>query len=276
MSIANIRIYVLILFCFLLTSNISAQNQSNKSIGEKLLDDGRIFLYDGASYFTSPLRFSVDDWAHTGLTATSTFLFFHLDESITNSVAGESTQSLNDNFWDIPTNYGVVAYANIMSLTTYSVGLFAGEDEVRKVGRMMFQSISYSGITVMALRILFGRERPYSGKGAWEFTGISFDNEVQSFPSGHTTVAFAFSTILAEYFDSIFSRIFFYGMASLTGFSRIYNNQHWFSDVFVGAILGISSGFFVLNEEKKRMNNTESKFSFVINQNRIGIKYTIW
>lgn len=276
MSIANIRIYVLILFCFLLTSNISAQNQSNKSIGEKLLDDGRIFLYDGASYFTSPLRFSVDDWAHTGLTATSTFLFFHLDESITNSVAGESTQSLNDNFWDIPTNYGVVAYANIMSLTTYSVGLFAGEDEVRKVGRMMFQSISYSGITVMALRILFGRERPYSGIGAWEFTGISFDNEVQSFPSGHTTVAFAFSTILAEYFDSNFSRIFFYGMASLTGFSRIYNNQHWFSDVFVGAILGISSGFFVLNEEKKRMNNTESKFSFVINQNRIGIKYTIW
>lgn len=272
----NIRIYALILFCFLVITNNNAQNENSKSIGEKLLDDGRIFLYDGASYFTSPLRFSVDDWALTGKTVTSTFLFFHLDEFITDAVARETTETLNDDFWDVPTSYGIVGYANILSLVTYGAGLFASEDEVRRVGRMMFQSISYSGITVMALRILFGRERPYSGKGAWAFTGINFDNEVQSFPSGHTTVAFAFSTILAEYFDSAFSRIFFYGMASLTGFSRVYNNQHWFSDVFVGAILGITSGFFVLNEEKKRMNNTESKLSFVITQNRIGIKYAIW
>lgn len=273
---ANIRICTIIIYSFLITSINNAQDQSNKSIGEKLLDDGRIFLYDGASYFTAPLRFSADDWALTGITVTSTFLFFHIDEFITDAVARETTSSLNNDFWDIPSNYGVVSYANILSLTTYGVGLFSGEDEVRKVGRMMFQSLSYSGITVMALRILFGRERPYSGKGAWAFTGISFDNEVQSFPSGHTTVAFAVSTILAEYFDTIYSRIFFYGMASLTGFSRIYNNQHWFSDVFFGAILGITSGFFVLNEENKRMNNTESKLSFVINNNRIGIKYAIW
>ena len=162
----NIRIYALIFFCFLFSSNNNAQNRNNKNIGEKLLDDGAIFLYDGASFFTSPLRFSVDDWAKVGLTVTSTFLFIHLHEFITDAVARETTQTLNDDFWDVPTNYGIIAYANILSLTTYGVGLFAGEDEVRKVGRMMFQSLSYSGITVMAMRILFGRERPYSGKGA--------------------------------------------------------------------------------------------------------------
>jgi membrane-associated phospholipid phosphatase len=275
MSAANIRIYTLIIFYYFISSGSNAQN-NNMSIGDKLLEDGRIFLYDGASYFTAPLRFSVDDWALTGLTVTSTFLFFHLDEYITDAVARETTSSINDDIWDVPTNYGIVAYSNILSLATYTTGLLTGEDEVRKIGRMVFQSLSYSGILVMTLRVLFGRERPYSGKGAWAFTGISFDNEVQSFPSGHTTVAFAFSTVLAEYFDSAWSRIFFYGMASLTGFSRIYNNQHWFSDVFAGALLGLTSGFHVINEENKREQSTKSKLSFNIGFNRISVRYAIW
>ena len=276
MIAANIRIYIVITFiCFILSSG-SVISQNNRSIGEKLLDDGKIFLYDGASYFTAPLRYSADDWGLMGLTATSTFLFFHLDEYITDAVARETTSSINDDFWDVPTSYGVIAYTNVISLATYTTGLLTGEDEVRRVGRMLFQSLSYSGIAVMTLRVLFGRERPYSGKGAWEFTGISFDNEVQSFPSGHTTVAFAFSTVLAEYFDTAWSRIIFYGMATLTGFSRIYNNQHWFSDVFAGALLGLTSGFHVINEENKRQNKTESKLSLNIGYNRIGIRYTIW
>ncbi len=273
MYTVNLKIYAAVLFLCLISS-ASAQT-NNRTIGEKLLDDGLIFLYDGASYFSAPAGFSTDDWALTGLTTTSTFLFFHLDEFIHDAVSRKDASTLNDDIWDIPTKYGIVAYANIASLATYGTGLLTGEDEVRKVGRMMFQSLSYSGISVMVLRILFGRERPYSGKGAWEFTGISFDNEIQSFPSGHTTVAFAFSTVLAEYFDTVWSRILFYGMASLTGFARIYNNQHWFSDVFVGALLGLTSGFHVINEERKRENNSESRLSFNIGFNRIGIKYAI-
>lgn len=276
MSTVNIRIYTLITFLYIIFSHGNISAQSDKNIGEKLLDDGRIFLYDAGSYFTAPLRFSANDWALTGLTVTSTFLFFHLDEYIHDAVSRKDAETLNGDAWDVPTSYGIVAYANIASLATYGVGLFSGEDEVRKVGRMIFQSISYSGISVMVLRILFGRERPYSGEGAWAFTGISFDNEVQSFPSGHTTVAFAFSTVLAEYFDTVLSRVFFYGMATLTGFARVYNNQHWFSDVFVGALLGITSGIHVINEEKKRQNKSDSKLSFHIGLNRIGVRYAIW
>jgi membrane-associated phospholipid phosphatase len=272
----NKKIYMLFILCLLTASDFIAQTESDKSIGEKLVDDGLIFLYDGASYFTAPAKFSADDWALTGLTVTSTFLLFHLDEYIQEAVSRKDAHTLNDDIWDIPTSYGIVSYANIFSLATYGTGLLTGEDEVRKVGRMMFQSLSYSGIAVMALRMLFGRERPYSGKGAWEFTWFNLDNEVQSFPSGHTTVAFAFSTVLAEYFDTIWSRVLFYGMASLTGFARVYNNQHWFSDVIVGALLGLTSGFHVINEEYKRQNNSESKLSFIFGHNRIGIKYAIW
>ena len=126
----------------------------------------------------------------------------------------------------------------------------------------------------MAARIIAGRERPYSEKGPWKFTIWNFDNEVQSFPSGHTTVAFALSTVLAEHFGTVWSRIGFYGFASLTAYARVLNNQHWFSDVIVGALIGISGGIHVLAREESRNNIGEhSSLSVYPSINGISLIY---
>ncbi len=260
---------ILLLGFYLISSIVFAQ--SEKTIPQKLLDDGIIFLEDAGRYFTYPLRMNGSEWLYAGSIAAGTYGLMHTDQSIKDAIGRKTIQSLNNDFWDGPTYYGVVQYANIAALSTYAVGLFSGEDEVRKVGRMLFQSLSYSGITVMAVRTVFGRYRPYSGKGPWEFKGISFDNEVQSFPSGHCTVAFAFSTVLAEYFDTIWSRVFFYGAAATTAYARVLNNQHWFSDVVIGSLIGISGGLLVVNEENKRGN--ETVFSFTPTLNGISFIY---
>lgn len=64
-----------------------------------------------------------------------------------------------------------------------------------------------------------------------------------SFPSGHTTVAFAAATVFAmEYRDKPLIPIIAYTAASLIGISRITENRHWFSDVVAGAVLGYFSG----------------------------------
>ncbi|GBU06942.1 hypothetical protein AwDysgo_02730 [Bacteroidales bacterium] len=64
-----------------------------------------------------------------------------------------------------------------------------------------------------------------------------------SFPSGHTALAFAGAEFLRqEYKDqSIWYGIAGYSMASCTGLMRIYNNRHWSSDILVGAGVGIIS-----------------------------------
>ena len=64
-----------------------------------------------------------------------------------------------------------------------------------------------------------------------------------SFPSGHTSVAFAFAEFLAqEYGDkSPIYTIIGYSFATTTGVFRIYNKAHWFSDVVAGAGFGILS-----------------------------------
>lgn len=64
-----------------------------------------------------------------------------------------------------------------------------------------------------------------------------------SFPSGHTATAFVSAEFLRkEYEDvSIWYGVSGYLMAATTGYLRMYNNKHWFSDVVAGAGVGILS-----------------------------------
>lgn len=64
-----------------------------------------------------------------------------------------------------------------------------------------------------------------------------------SFPSGHTAVAFAGAEFLyQEYKDqSIWYGVAGYAVATGTGIFRMYNNRHWLTDVAAGAGIGILS-----------------------------------
>lgn len=64
-----------------------------------------------------------------------------------------------------------------------------------------------------------------------------------SFPSGHTAASFVGAEFLRqEYKDvSAWYGVAGYAMATATGYLRMYNNKHWFSDVVAGAGIGIAS-----------------------------------
>jgi membrane-associated phospholipid phosphatase len=64
-----------------------------------------------------------------------------------------------------------------------------------------------------------------------------------SFPSGHTAEAFVSAEFLRQEYKGKFPWITAggYACAVLTGYLRMYNNRHWFSDVMAGAGIGIMS-----------------------------------
>lgn len=148
--------------------------------------------------------------------------------------------------------------------TLYLVGVASGERRVEDLGLHSVESIVIGNVITATAKIVAGRARPYVSKdNARNFKLLrGFGNDdYRSFPSGHATAAFAFASIMSAetshwWPDSrwIVGPIM-YGAATLTGVSRIYNNQHWASDVLAGAAIGTLTGIKVFRYQHSHPDN---------------------
>lgn len=79
------------------------------------------------------------------------------------------------------------------------------------------------------------------------------EKDNKSFPSGHASVAFATATMFHMWYGWKAS-IPAYAFATITAFQRLDDNQHWFSDVIMGAAIGIAIPYmFYKGEEKAKI-----------------------
>lgn len=102
------------------------------------------------------------------------------------------------------------------------------------------KSIGSTALITGLLKLSFGRARPYEERGAYHFDPISWrDRAFRSLPSGHASLAFAFITPYAEEYSR-----WLYAIPLSVAFSRVYQNDHWASDVILGSFIGFSTGYF--------------------------------
>lgn len=71
-------------------------------------------------------------------------------------------------------------------------------------------------------------------------------HRIHSFPSGHTSTAFTLALLLAFRLAKTMWTFFFPVVAFFVGYSRVYLAQHFVTDVFAGALIGIVSAFLSL------------------------------
>lgn len=69
---------------------------------------------------------------------------------------------------------------------------------------------------------------------------------LDSFPSGHTTAAFAFYFALVFIVKNNYLKAALFLFALLIGYSRIYLSQHFLNDVFFGSLIGTVTTFAVM------------------------------
>lgn len=90
-----------------------------------------------------------------------------------------------------------------------------------------------------ALKAGVGRHRPDTTGSPWRFKPGSRRSEWHSFPSGHSTHAWVLAAVAADETGDMRVAVPAYALASLVSWSRVYDDEHWASDVAAGAVVGI-------------------------------------
>lgn len=114
----------------------------------------------------------------------------------------------------------------------------------QKLAVLILAAYLSSGLVTQILKncIYAPRPRIFFEASQYLYRMDNFGNSgggASSFPSGHTTSAFALATVLAVYFKNKLTGILLFIAAALVGYSRIYLAAHFPADVLAGAVIGI-------------------------------------
>jgi membrane-associated phospholipid phosphatase len=146
----------------------------------------------------------------------------------------------------------------------YFLGRFDGHRRTEDLGLHTVESILLADGVTTVVKYTAGRARPrISEDNADNFQVMrGFQNDdYRSFPSGHTTSAFAFAAAVSSETQKWWPKSrwiigpIVYGGATLTGVSRIYNKAHWASDVMAGAAIGTFMGIKVVRYQHSHPGN---------------------
>ena len=122
-------------------------------------------------------------------------------------------------------------------------------------GRIAFwEGLLSSTITTLTLKKALYKQRPDA-------------SNYESFPSGHTAVAFSGASFIAYRYEKKYA-IPAYLLAAFVGYSRVYAKKHYWEDVIVGAGIGISSTLYYTNPLSKYIrvwiNPIEQNISIIV------------
>jgi hypothetical protein len=237
------RILLSLSLVFICEFSLFAQNHYNF----------RQFKYETGDFIKQPLKWQGNDWLKFGLIAGGTVLLMQADLPIRNTVLRANRRY----YYSVPIEAGRIWgewYTPPVLVAGFGLyGWLANNRSSKKIGFEVVQAVLYSESITGGLKFVFGRARPFQNQGAFSFHPFSFRNfGYQSLPGGHNTEGWAVSTVLSRNAHSPVLKVLAYTPAVLTFVSRIYQDQHWTSDCFLGAAIGCVVGNWVVNTHEKK------------------------
>jgi len=166
-----------------------------------------------------------------------------IDQSVRDN-AQEHRTEFRDHLSDFGNAFGTPYYVYPALVVGALAGKAFGSKPLFGISWRALQSTALAGASVLVLKSVIGRRRPeVSPDDAFDFGPFTFKDN--SFPSGHTAIAFSLATSLAAETRDHWSDALFYAVATLTAFSRVNDDKHWLSDTALGAGMGIVSARLV-------------------------------
>ena len=195
-------------------------------------------LHDQKSIWTAPFHLERSDMKWVIPSSIGMMALFTTDRITGDEIFESNSQvNLSRHISDAGSIYALGATA----ATFYLIGRKTGDYRARETGLLSAEALVDSAIVEGVLKGVTQRARPADGVERSEF----FDGG-SSFPSGHSTQAWAIATVIAnEYKHRTAVQIAAYGVASAVSVARVTGHKHYISDVVAGSALGFGIGRFV-------------------------------
>ena len=212
--------------------------------GEKLFSRASI-IQEEAAYLRDEaldLLQTPADTENNGLLGTVMVLggagmVYIFDENIRKSVREHGNQTL-DKIANVGSAIGNPLVHIGMAGMVYGGGLLAGSERWQETGKMLGEAVLLADAATLVLKGSIGRGRPYVNGDRGSFKPLQFDSDYDSLPSMHTASSFAAASVMSGATESLWAKAAYYSAATFVGLSRMVEDQHWASDVILGAAIG--------------------------------------
>ncbi len=212
---------------------------------------------DFENMVTSPARWDKWDWATATLVTGATVALYENDTKIQKWVLDNKTKTSSD-IGDKVTLLGSGYLTAGLVGGMYLYGHVAEDSKAVETALLSVESFALTGVFVQVIKRAAGRHRPYTGDPYNTWSGPSLASTDDSFPSGHSSSAFAVASVIAMEYDNYIVPPLAYSVAAITGYNRMQHNAHWASDVFAGAVIGYFTGKAIVASHR----NKDSRVSF--------------
>jgi membrane-associated phospholipid phosphatase len=253
-----------------LCAPVHAQPDSTCVHGQ-FIQDLQLALDGAVHVCTSPARWETSDWLLAGAACGVTAGASALDVDLRSVM--RRNQGSADVLADAARIYGEQWVALGVTIGLYGAGSLFEDSWLRETAVLTGTALILSSAGTAIIKRVVGRARPYLNAGNHTFDMFSFDDGYNSFPSGHTAAAFSLSSVLASRIDHPLATIALYGAACLTALSRMYTDEHWFSDVVFGGLAATAIGRSLVLWHEDRKSDRQS-LRIIPGAGRVLVVYT--
>jgi membrane-associated phospholipid phosphatase len=214
---------------------------------------------DARTVYSAPASWTASDWRDVGLGAAAVVgAGLLLDHTFADAAARNATPGRDRIAKDIAQAGGTGGL--VLMGAGYLTFTLAGKDEARSVVVDMGIATVLAQAAILPLKYGFGRVRPADDQGTHTFKPLTSND---SFPSGHTTQAFAMASALSLRVDDPWVGACAYGVAGLVAVARMETRDHFVSDVLAGALIGTGIGRATVRADQAiRFHGGKAQVSF--------------
>jgi len=190
-----------------------------------------------------------------GIIIGTSLLAMPLDEEA-RQMSQRNASALEGGVMSFANSYGDLIYPAIGTIGAYGLGLALSDERLRTFSRKTCTSLLVAGVMTTLIKSIIGRSRPFTNQGSQTFTPFTINDARLSYPSGHTTVAFAMSASLSRYIDRWWADVVLYGVATGTAYARMHHDRHWLSDTILGGAIGYFATQWVFDANEQASAST--------------------